>query len=211
MVRIAAQETGCGITQIQVKFGADRDNEVDIATLRKACDLVPAGKLVYGDWNSGASRLDATRVGRAVTNLDIMLEQPCATLEEFAAVRDAADLAMKTDGNGHDTALLIRGWQLGYMDAVELKLSKFGGLSQMRRARDLCLDLGVKMYIEKTWGLDITKGTALHLTAATPLSGTMNVCSIGLCQAAPRPVGAVPRRPLHHPVNDPGYRRQSRP
>jgi L-alanine-DL-glutamate epimerase-like enolase superfamily enzyme len=141
-------------------------------------EAVPAGTLVYGDWNCGASRLDATRVGRAVADLDIMLEQPCATLEECAAVRDATGLAMKIDENGHDTASLIRGWQLGCMDAVALKLSKFGGLSQMRRARDLCLDLGVKMCIEDTWGSDITTGTALHLAAATPLSGIMNVCDL---------------------------------
>ena len=178
MARIAAEETGRGITQIQVKLGADRDNEADIARLRKVREAVPAGTLVYGDWNCGASRLDATRVGRAVADLDIMLEQPCATLEECAAVRDATGLAMKIDENGHDTASLIRGWQLGCMDAVALKLSKFGGLSQMRRARDLCLDLGVKMCIEDTWGSDITTGTALHLAAATPLSGIMNVCDL---------------------------------
>ena len=89
MARIAAEETGRGITQIQVKLGADRDNEADIARLRKVREAVPSGTLVYGDWNCGASRLDATRVGRAVADLDIMLEQPCTTLEECAAVRDA--------------------------------------------------------------------------------------------------------------------------
>ena len=52
---------------------------------------------------------------------------------------------LKIEENGHDTASLIRGWQLGCMDAVALKLSKFAGPSQMRRACDLCLDLGVKM------------------------------------------------------------------
>ena len=71
--RIAAEETGRGIAQIQVKLGADRDNEADIARLRKVREAVPAGTLVYGDWNCGASRLDATRVGRAVADLDIML------------------------------------------------------------------------------------------------------------------------------------------
>ena len=129
MARIAVQETGRGITQIQVKLGADRDNEVDIARPHKVRDVVPAETMVYGDWNCGASRLDATRVGRVVSNLDIMLEQPCAILEECAAVRDATGLAMKIDENGHDTALLIRGWQLGCIDAVALKLFKFGGLA----------------------------------------------------------------------------------
>ena len=85
---------------------------------------------------------------------------------------------MKIDENGHGTASLIRGWQLVCMDAVALKLSKFGSLSSMRRARDLCLDLGVKMCIEDTWGSDITTGTKLHLAAATPLSGIMNVCDL---------------------------------
>ena len=59
---------------------------------------------------------------------------------------------LKIEENGHDTASLIRGWQLGCMDAVALKLSNFGGLSQMRRARNLCLDLGAEMCIVNTWG-----------------------------------------------------------
>ena len=140
--------------QIQVKLGADRDNEADIA--RRARCASGAGRNA-GLWRLELRGIAAGRdeVGRAVADLDIMLEQPCATLEECAAVRNATGLAMKIDENGHDTASLIRGWQLGCMDAVALKLSKFGGLSQMRRARDLCLDLGVKM-IEDTWGSDIT-------------------------------------------------------
>ena len=57
---------------------------------------------------------------------------------------------MKINDNGHDTASLISGWQLSCMDAVALKLSKFGGLSQMRRTRDLCLNLGARRCIENT-------------------------------------------------------------
>jgi L-alanine-DL-glutamate epimerase-like enolase superfamily enzyme len=62
---------------------------------------------------------------------------------------------------------LLKGWELGCMDAVALKLSKFGGLSAMRRARDLCLHLGAKMCVEDTWGSDITTACLLHLGAAT--------------------------------------------
>ena len=193
MARIAAEETAKGLTQIQVKLGADRDNEADIARLRLVREAVPRGTLVYGDWNCGASRLDATRVGRAVAGLDIMLEQPCATLAECAAVREATGLAMKIDETAHDTASLLQGWQLGCMDAAALKLSKFGGLSALRRARDLCLDLGVKMCIEDTWGSDIATGAALHLAAATPLSGIMNVCDLS-GYVSPRLDAAAPTR-----------------
>ena len=120
MRRIAVEETARGITQLRVKLGADRDNEADIARLRLVREAVPAATLVYGDWNCGASRLDATRVGRAVAGLDVMLEQPCATLEDCAAVRDATGLAMKIDENAHDTASLLHAWRLGCMDAVAL-------------------------------------------------------------------------------------------
>ena len=78
MARIAAEETAKGLTQIQVKLGADRNNEADIARLRLVREALPEGTLVNGDWNCWASRLNATRVRRAVASLEIMLEQPCA-------------------------------------------------------------------------------------------------------------------------------------
>ena len=193
MARIAKQETRRGIAQIQVKLGADRDNEADIARLVMVREAVPPGTLVYGDWNCGASRLDATRVGRAVAHLDVMLEQPCATLEDCAAVRAATGLAMKIDECAHDQASLLRAWRLGCMDAVALKVSKFGGVSAMRRARDLCLALGARMCIEDTWGSDITTAAALHIGAATPRGAIMNVCDLS-SYVSPRLDPSAPAR-----------------
>jgi L-alanine-DL-glutamate epimerase-like enolase superfamily enzyme len=141
-------------------------------------EAVGEGPLVYGDWNCAATRLDATRVGRAVADMDVMLEQPCATLEECAAVRAATGLPMKIDENGHDTASLLRAHELGCMDAVALKLSKCGGLSPMRRMRDLCLHLGAKMCVEDTWGSDVTTAALLHLAAATPERMLLNTCDL---------------------------------
>ena len=85
---------------------------------------------------------------------------------------------MKIDESAYDTASLLQAYQLGCMDAVALKLSKFGGLSAMRKARDLCLHLGTKMCIEDTWGSDITTATAIHLATATPAKSVMNVCDL---------------------------------
>lgn len=178
MARIAAEAQSEGITQFQVKLGADNDWQADVARLQMVRDAVGDGPLVYGDWNCGATRLDATRVGKAVAGMDVMLEQPCATLEECAAVRAATGLPMKIDENGHDTASLLRAQDLGCMDAVALKLSKFGGLSATRRARDLCLHLGARMCIEDTWGSDVTTAALLHLAAATPERMLLNTCDL---------------------------------
>ncbi len=107
-----------------------------------------------------------------------MLEQPCATLEDCARVRAATGLAMKLDELAHDTESLLKAHRLGTMDAVALKLSKFGGLSATRRARDLCLHLGPMMCVEDTWGSDISTAAALHLGASTLPSRVLNVCDL---------------------------------
>lgn len=193
MARMAGEALSEGIMQFQVKLGADGDWQTDVARLRLVREAVGAGPLVYGDWNCGATRLEATRVGRAVAGLDIMLEQPCPTLEDCAAVRAATGLPMKIDENGHDTASLLYAYERDCMDAVALKLSKFGGLSPLRRARDLCLHLGAKMCIEDTWGSDVTTAALLHLAAATPERLLLNTCDLS-GYVAPRLDASAPVR-----------------
>lgn len=178
MARIATEAYASGIRQFQAKLGADADWQADVARLRLVREAVGPGPLLYGDWNCGASSLDAIRVGRAAAEADVMLEQPCQTLADCARVSRATGLPMKIDECAHDTASLLEAHALGCMDAVAIKLSKFGGLSASRRARDLCLHLGAQMVIEDVWGSDITTAALLHLGAATPPSAVMNVCDL---------------------------------
>ena len=195
MARIATEAHASGIRQFQVKLGADADWQADAERLIKVREAVGPGPLVYGDWNCGASTLQATRTGRAVAHLDIMLEQPCATLEDCAAVRQATGLPMKIDEAAFDLATLIRAHELGVLDAVALKLSKFGGLSAMRRARDLVVHLGAEICAECTWGSDIVTAAALHFAASTPHGALLNTCDLSayvgprLCPDAPNRAG----------------------
>lgn len=193
MVRIARDAYEQGIRQFQVKLGADESWETDVERLIKVRESVGTGPLVYGDWNCGTTRLDATRVGRAVSHLDIMLEQPCATIDECAAVRSATGLAMKLDENAFDTASLLKAHSLDCLDAVAVKLSKFGGVSACRKARDLCIHLGAKMCVEDTWGSDITTAAALHLGASTDPKFLLNVCDLS-GYVSPRIDPAAPAR-----------------
>ena len=178
MARMAQDAHTAGMRQFQVKLGADADWQADVERLSAVRAATGPGPLVYGDWNCGADRLTATRTGRAVAHLDVMLEQPCTTIDECAAVRAATGLPMKLDESAHDIASLLDGHRAGCMDAAALKLSKFGGLSAMRAARDLCLSLGTQICIEDTWGSDITTAAVLHLAASTPARGLMNTCDL---------------------------------
>ncbi|MEM9319735.1 MAG: enolase C-terminal domain-like protein [Pseudomonadota bacterium] len=178
MVRIAQDAQARGMTQFQAKLGASGGWRADVERLTKLREAVGPGPILYGDWNCGATSLEAIRVGRAVAHLDVMLEQPCATLDDCARVRAATGLPMKLDELAYDTASLLAAHKLGIMDAVALKLSKFGGLTALRQARDLCLHLGPEMCIECTWGSDIAMVAALHLAAATEPARVLNVCDL---------------------------------
>ena len=68
MARIAKEAYATGIWQFQVKLGADADWQADTERLIKVREAVGAGPLVYGDWNCGATKLHATRTGRAVAH-----------------------------------------------------------------------------------------------------------------------------------------------
>ena len=193
MVRIAQTAQRQGIKQFQAKLGADDDPSKDIERLRKVREAVGQGPIVYGDWNCGTSQLEATRVGRAVRDIDIMLEQPCKTLEECASVKRACGLPMKIDECAFDITSLLRASELDCLDAVALKLSKFGGLSAMRKARDLCVHLGAKMCVEDTWGSDISTAAAIHLATATPRRFILNVCDLS-GYVSPRLDGDGPTR-----------------
>ncbi|MDC6454639.1 enolase C-terminal domain-like protein, partial [Planktomarina temperata] len=90
----------------------------------------------------------------------------------------ATGLPMKIDEGAYDLATLMRAAELGVLDAVALKLSKFGGLSALRRARDLTVHLGAEICAECTWGSDIVTAAALHFAASTPQSALLNTCDL---------------------------------
>lgn len=205
MATIAKEAHANGIRQFQAKLGADKDWEQDVERLVKVREAVGSGPLVYGDWNCGATRLEATRVARAVSHLDIMLEQPCNTIEQCAEVKKSTGLPMKLDENAHDMESLLKAYQLGCMDAVAIKLSKFGGISKSRQARDLCQHLGAKMCVEDTWGSDITTAALLHLAASTEPQFLLNTCDLsGYVHPRLDPDGPIRENGMIEPPSAPG-------
>ena len=54
------------------------------------------------------------------------------------------------------------------MDVVNIKISKFGGLTKAKQARDLCVSLGIAVTLEDSWGGDIITAAIAHLAHSTP-------------------------------------------
>jgi L-alanine-DL-glutamate epimerase-like enolase superfamily enzyme len=111
---------------------------------------------------------DALRVVRAVRDVDVYIEQPCLTYEECLTVRRHTDHPFVLDEVIDGVDVLLRGHGDRAMDVVNIKISKFGGLSKARQARDLCASLGVAMTLEDSWGGDIVTAAIAHLAHSCP-------------------------------------------
>jgi L-alanine-DL-glutamate epimerase-like enolase superfamily enzyme len=155
-----------GYRRFQLKVGGDPDT--DIERIRAVAAKLQSGDRLIADANTGWRMHDAMRVVRAVKDVDVYLEQPCLSYEECLSVRRHTDHPFVLDEIIDNLDVLLRGKADHAMDVVNIKISKFGGLTKARQARDLCVSLGLAMTIEDSWGGDITTAAIAHLAHSTP-------------------------------------------
>lgn len=155
-----------GYTRFQLKVGGDPDTDIERIRAVRAM-LKPTDRLV-ADANTGWTQHEAMRVVRAVQDIDVYIEQPCLTYEECLAVRRNTSHPFVLDENIDSLDMLLRGKADLAMDVVNLKISKLGGLTKTKQARDLCVSMGIAMTLEDSWGGDITTAAIAHLAHSTP-------------------------------------------
>ncbi|MCL4108520.1 UNVERIFIED_CONTAM: hypothetical protein GTU68_046801 [Idotea baltica] len=155
-----------GYTRFQLKVGGDPDTDIERIHAASAV-LRPTDRLV-ADANTGWTQHEAMRVVRAVRELDVYIEQPCLTYEECLAIRRHTDHPFVLDENVDSLAMLMRAKADLAMDVINLKISKLGGLTKTKQARDLCVSMGIAMTLEDSWGGDITTAAIAHLAHSTP-------------------------------------------
>ena len=166
MARKVAGYRAEGYTRFQLKVGGDPD--VDIARIRAVRSILQPSDRLVADANTGWTQHEAMRVVRAVRDVDVYIEQPCLTYEECLSVRRHTDHPFVLDENVDNLDLLLRARADLAMDVVNLKISKLGGLTKTRQARDLCVSMGIAMTLEDSWGGDITTAAIAHLAHSTP-------------------------------------------
>ena len=122
---------------------------------------------MIADANGGWRLQDAVVAARLLDGLDrVFFEQPCPTLEECLYVRRRTTLPMVLDEVITDAAALLRAFHAGGMEAINLKISKVGGLTRARQMRELAEALGLRLTIEDTWGGDLVTAAVSHLAAS---------------------------------------------
>ena len=155
-----------GYTRFQLKVGGDPD--VDIQRIFAVAGKLQPGDRLVADANTGWVQHEAVRVAKAVRDVDVYIEQPCLTYEECLAVRRQCPHPFVLDENIDGLDMLLRAKSDLAMDVVNLKISKLGGLTKIKQARDLCVSMGIAMTLEDSWGGDITTAAIAHLAHSTP-------------------------------------------
>ncbi len=155
-----------GYRKFQLKVGGDP--ETDSERIRAVSAELQRGDVLIADANTGWLMHQAARVVRAVKDIDVYIEQPCDTFEECYSIRKMTDHPFVLDESIDGLPILLRANSLQAMDVINIKISKFGGLTKARQARDLCVSLGIAMTIEDSWGGDIITAAISHLAHSTP-------------------------------------------
>ena len=166
MASKVARYRGEGYRRFQLKVGGDPD--VDIERIRAVAAKLERGDRLVADANTGWVQHEAIRVAKAVRDIDVYIEQPCLTYEECVAVRRQIPHPFVLDENIDDINVLMRAKADLAADVVNLKISKLGGLTKTRQARDLCVTMGIGMTLEDSWGGDIATAAIAHLAHSTP-------------------------------------------
>lgn len=163
-----------GIHRFQLKVGGDPG--LDGTRVRQVAEATGPEDLLIADANCGWRLNDALIAARAMEGLPrLYLEQPCPTMEECIQVRRRTTLPMVYDEIVTDLPTLLRAAGAGGAGAVNLKVSRVGGLTKARLLRDVCEQLGLQVTIEDIWGGDIVSATSAHLAASTSARSLLSV------------------------------------
>ncbi len=137
-----------GYRRFQLKVGGRPDD--DIERIRAVREILKPGDKLIADANTGWLMHEAMRVVNAVRDVDVYIEQPCPSYEQCLSIRRNTTLPFVLDEVIDSVDAILKGAADGAMDVVNIKISKFGGLTKAKQARDLCVSLGIAMTIEDT-------------------------------------------------------------
>jgi L-alanine-DL-glutamate epimerase-like enolase superfamily enzyme len=160
-----------------VKIGGNVDR--DIARIRDVESLRNPEDIILYDVNRGWTRAQAMQVMRAVEDLNVIVEQPCESLDDIAAIAPRHACPVSVDESLvtlQDAARIARD---GIAEVFGIKLNRVGGLTKAARMRDIALAHGIDMFVMATGGSVLADTEALHLATTIP---DANCHAVWACQ-----------------------------
>ncbi len=163
-----------GVRHFQLKIGADPYEDANRVKL--IFESTDDDDYIIADANGGWRLQDAMIAAKLLEPFDrVFFEEPCKTLEECLYVRKHTHLPMVLDEVITDENTMLRAFYSEGMEAINLKISKFAGLTGSKLVRDIADSLGLRVTIEDTWGGDLVTAAVSHLAASTKADQTLTV------------------------------------
>jgi L-alanine-DL-glutamate epimerase-like enolase superfamily enzyme len=194
-----AAALAAGYRRVQLKVGTGVREDVE--RIEACMEALGGADLVIADANAWWTQAEAARVIAAVDHLDVMIEQPCASLDECARLRSTSRRPFVLDESLVQLDDLVKARAAGAVDAVRLKLSRFGGITPVRRARDLAASFGLPITVEDAGGGDLVSAATAHFAASIPptllLGGYLpgEMATERIASGTPEPESGVARVP----------------
>jgi len=164
MADLSAEKAAEGYRRIQLKAGG-RDVHIDIEVVHKVWERIAGKVQLVVDTNRGMTTSQAKQLSLACRDIPFILEQPCNTMDEIAAIRNQITHPILLDENIESVNHLLRAIGMGVCDGFGLKLTRLGGINAMATVRDICAARSMPHTCEDTWGGDIIAAAVLHVAA----------------------------------------------
>lgn len=165
MADFVKERTAAGITRFQLKVGNDPADDITRAQATRTA--ASDDTMIIADANTGWTLLGARRAIRGLADLDVYVEQPCRTTEDCILAHRGSTLPLILDESILTARDLYEAKFAAGAVAVNLKISRLGGLTKTARLRDAAQDLNLSVCLEDTWGGDIVTAAVSHLAAGT--------------------------------------------
>ena len=187
---------GCRTAKVKVAEPGQSlaDDEARVEAVRAALEVDgPGGQVrvdANGAWSVDDAVLAVRRLDRASGGLEYV-EQPCASVEDLAAVRRRVDVRVAADESIRRAADPYRVRDLEAADVAVLKVQPLGGVRAcLRIAEDIGLPVVVSSALESSVG--IAAGVAL----AAALPELPHACGLATVQLLERDVVVDPLLPV---------------
>ncbi|MCV2396490.1 o-succinylbenzoate synthase [Actinotalea sp. M2MS4P-6] len=191
--RLVLTSGGCRTAKVKVaEVGQDLGDEV--ARLEAVRDaLGPGGAIridVNGRWDLATALQRLPVLDRAAGGLEYV-EQPCATVEDLAAVRRALDVPVAADESVRRAEDPLAVARAGGADVLVLKVAPLGGVSACLR---LAEQTGLPVVVSSA--LETSVGLAAGVALAAALPELPYACGLATAQLLADDVVAEPLTPV---------------
>src|SRR3954454_21512053 len=188
-----AREGGCATAKVKVAEPGQSlaDDEARVEAVRDA--LGPSGRVrvdANGAWSVDDAVMAIKALDTAGSGLEYV-EQPCATVEELAAVRRRVEVPIAADESIRRAADPYRVRDLEAADVAVLKVQPLGGVRACLRIAE---DIGLPVVVSSA--LETSVGIAAGLALAGALPELPYACGLATVQLLTADVVAEPLVPV---------------